>query len=352
MITNVSTRIACALLFLFAPLLAEVGSSYERFTISLDNRILARVEDKTISVLDLMKKMDSFLLHYYPEVLKDPQQHFQFLSSQWEEFLRQMINDRLILADAEVREVKVSESDVRQELQERFGPNVMENLDKINITHDEAYTMIREELLLQNMNWFRVHSKVLQRVGPERLKAAYQEYARQNPPQEEWTYEVLSIGAATKEGEAPIKLGEEAEHLLTTGISSLKEVATILKERADENGLTLTVSEQTTSSQTISPALKQALVALMPGEHTPLVCQKSRRDQQLVHRIYRLKDHIHQETPSFVAMIPDLKNLLLQQEAASETARYTSWLRGRLTSGDPIEEPLPPHFEPFALVMK
>ena len=36
------------------------------------NRILAKVNDKTISVLDVMKKMDIYLNRYYPDLADSP----------------------------------------------------------------------------------------------------------------------------------------------------------------------------------------------------------------------------------------------------------------------------------------
>src|SRR5579871_780542 len=111
------------------------------------NRILAKVNDKTISVIDVMKKMDLFLQKYYPQFAGSKAARYQFYSSQWRETLTQMIDQELMIADAEKLEVKVTDAEVREELLNRFGPNIMTVLDGLGVTYDEARKMIHNEML-------------------------------------------------------------------------------------------------------------------------------------------------------------------------------------------------------------
>jgi len=46
---------------------------------------------------------------------------YQFYSAQWYPTLQQMIDHELMVTDAETREVKVSDGEVREEIQTRFG---------------------------------------------------------------------------------------------------------------------------------------------------------------------------------------------------------------------------------------
>src|SRR5580700_6510233 len=128
------------------------------------NRILAKVNDKTISVIDVMKKMDLFLQKYYPQLTHSKLARYQFYSSQWREYLAQMIDQELMIADAEKLEVKVTDAEVREELLNRFGPSIMSVLSDLGLTYDETRSMIHDDLLVQKMIWFRVNSKALAKV--------------------------------------------------------------------------------------------------------------------------------------------------------------------------------------------
>src|SRR6267154_3855499 len=163
------------------------------------NRILAKVNDKTISVIDVMKKMDLFLQKYYPHLTGSKLARYQFYSSQWREYLTQMIDQELMIADAEKLDVKLTDAEVREELLTRFGPNIMPVLDKLGLTYDEARKMIHDEMLVQRMIWFRVNSKALSKINSLDVKAAYRQFCEQNPELEEWQYQVLSIRSLNKD---------------------------------------------------------------------------------------------------------------------------------------------------------
>src|SRR5579862_2792928 len=65
------------------------------------NRILTKVNEKTISVVDVMKRMDMFLQRHYPHLVNSKVARYQFYSSQWRDYLTQMIDQELMIADAE-----------------------------------------------------------------------------------------------------------------------------------------------------------------------------------------------------------------------------------------------------------
>ena len=83
--------------------------------------------------------------------------------------------------------------DVREEIQKRFGPNVLSNLNKINMSLSEAKEWIRSELGAQQMAWFKAYSKAQQSITPNIIKATYAAFLTTSPGKEEWTYQTLSI---------------------------------------------------------------------------------------------------------------------------------------------------------------
>src|SRR5690349_12572308 len=141
----------------FLPFLSLQGNvpqfaSYEEpQDIVIYNRILAKVNGKSISVIDVMKKMDLFLQRYYPEHAQSKMARFQYYSKQWRDTLSQMIDQELMLADAEHLELKVTDAEVREEVLGRFGPNIMSTLDSIGMTYDEARTQIYNEMVVHRI---------------------------------------------------------------------------------------------------------------------------------------------------------------------------------------------------------
>ena len=75
--------------------------------IIINNRVLARVNGKPISVIDVMKKMDMIFLRQYPEYAEVPQARFQFYELSWKHVLEDLIDKELILADAEEAKMQV-----------------------------------------------------------------------------------------------------------------------------------------------------------------------------------------------------------------------------------------------------
>ena len=133
---------------LFAPfaLFAEMNLyAPEEPKLSVQNTILTRVNDNVISVVDVMKKMDLVMHQSYPDLVNSSQARMQFYSMHWKSVFNEMVDNELILADAESREIKLTDGEIREEMERRFGPNVQITLDKIGFSLDDAKNMIKKE---------------------------------------------------------------------------------------------------------------------------------------------------------------------------------------------------------------
>lgn len=317
----------------------------------IQNRILAKVREKTISVVDVMKKMDLFLQHYYPQVMYSPGARFQYYATQWKETLTQMVDQELILADAEQLELKVTDAEVRETLFERFGPNIMQTLDQLGLSYDEAREMIYTEMAVQRMMWYRVNSKALNRIGPQDIKNAYKKYCDEHPALEEWKYQVLSMRAPQENLSAA--LARKAADLLHQARTDLASVTEILKqETADkENPISISLSSELTADEkSIAASHKEVLKTLTPGAFSPPVAQVNRIDHSVVHRIFYLKDHSISKAPVFKKMSDQLKEELLQDAATQESVQYLNKLRLRYGYNEHLMlETLPADFQPFSL---
>jgi hypothetical protein len=319
--------------------------------IVVNNRILCKVNGKTISVVDVMKKMDLFLSRYYPQYANSKQARYQFYSTQWKETLNQMIDNELMVADAESREVTVSDGEVRQEVQERFGPNVMASLAKLQLSYEEARKMVHQDMLVQRMNWFRVTSKALQKVNSQDVKNAYKQFCVENPPKEEWTYQMLSIRTPNKEKSA--LLTKRASELVQTHGKDLNAILEILKqENAQDTTVTLNLSQDlVVEDKALAQSHKSVLSHLLQTQGENAISnpiEQVSRDSSVVCRLFHLKSHTQKELPKFEQVAGEIKEALLQKVAAEEMSTYVSRLRERF-GYDPKSLEVPSNFEPFSL---
>ena len=320
------------LILLLLPLLAFAAPQ----ELTLKNRIVADVQGKTISVYDVRKKMDLYLSRHYPEALSSKESRFQFYTANWKQTLNQMIDGELMLADAEAREVKVSDGDVREEMQQRFGPNVMGTLDKLGLTYEEAKTLTHSEMISERMNWMRVTSKALQRVGSRDIRQVYDAYCKANPPIDQWKYQVLTVRA------------QEPKLVQTVSLNLDALSANLKQENPDA---TVTVSTDIEAdSKTISKAHLEALLPLEIGSYSPPITQVSKADGSKVVRYFYLKDHIKKEPPTLEQASSQIKEELIQQAITEESQKYSKTLRKRLGFDEKRQrELIPTDFQPFTL---
>lgn len=334
-------------LFLSSFLQASIASSMiDSQEITVRNRILTTINGKTISVLDVMKEMDVFLSQYYPQYLDSKPARFQFYTMQWRPTLQRMVDQELMMADAESREVKATEAEIREEIHNRYGPNVIATLDKLGITYEEAKEMVHRDLVVQKIQWLRVTSKVLAKVTTEMTKNAYIDYLEKNPPKETWTYQFLtlrydSVDTALSLAEQIKSLQEAAGKVLSVAVDLFKEKL----PEAEWSHLALSAEVQTDDKE-LSAAHRDVLKKLSPQMWSDPIVQQSRDGSQVV-RIFHLKDHTRQETPAFETVANGLKQELLNKYADAEMNVYLSRLHQRFGySPDSLD--IPPHFEPFS----
>lgn len=338
------------ILFLFCFSLPFLSFAEERQPeIIIQNRILATVNGKSITVCDVMKKMDVFLAKAYPGETKSNIERYQFFSQNWRQVLTQLIDSELILADGEKLQLKIPDAKIREIIHERFGPNVMVSLDELGLTFDEAWKMIYTEIATQQVSWFRVYKKAQDTIGPQDIKAAYQDHLAKNPPKEQWKYQVLSIRAKTE------TLGnlyaQKAQALIKNEPLPFETLAKkLLEEGENDTSIKIHVSEEYhVENKDLSSSHKEVLCNLRPGSYSEPVPQKSRQDHSIVHRIFLLKDHTTSSPPSFDSMVEQLTEDLVQKEIRRDLPPYLSKLRKQFNFDEKSLEAIPPHFQPFSL---
>lgn len=314
--------------------------------IGVNNRILTTVNGKTLSMLDVVKQMDVYLSQYYPQYLDAEEAKIQFYNVQWKPTLQRMIDQELMMADAESREVKATDAEVREEIQNRYGPNVMGSLDKLGISYEEAKKMVYQDLVVQKIQWLRVTSKVLARVTTEVIKKTFDEYLIKNPPKEMWTYQFLTL--RFDEIDTAMSQAEQIKDLQETSSSLLSVAADLFKQKLPETEWThfSLSSELQLEEKELSEAHRDVLAKMTVNDWSKPIVQQSRDGSQVV-RIFHLKTHTKQETPLFETMANGLRQEILNQYAEKEMDVYLARLHQRFNyNNDSLD--IPPQFEPFS----
>ncbi|HSX25771.1 MAG TPA: SurA N-terminal domain-containing protein [Chlamydiales bacterium] len=317
--------------------------------IAVQNSILAKVNGRTISMIDVKKKMDLLFHQNYPQLVESNQARFQFYQLSWRRVLMEMIDHELMLADAVDKEVKLTDGEVREELERRFGPNVMLTLDKIGLTYDETWKMIKDELFVHRMSWWFVQSKAMQNITPQDIRQAYRLYLKENPPFQEWTYRVISIRA----DQADEKLSDELyQFLIQTNPQnqSPELLAEKLKQFETPTVSVQLSQEYVAADKDLSEVHRASLSPLNPGTYSKPSFQLSRVDKKTVYRIFYLVQKEDHPAPAFDTMSNELRNHLLEKAVAQQSQQYLEKLRKHY-GFDPahLKQAVPEDLHPFSL---
>lgn len=291
----------------------------------VNNRILAKVNDKAISVFDIMKKMDVLFYREFPEYTSSVQARYQFYKVNWKHVLEELVSKELVLADAVEAKLPVTNGDIRQEMESLFGPNIIGNLDKIGMTYDEAQKIVQGDITIRRMIYVRVNSKALKKVTPQVVRNAYEDFIKNpdNIKPDTWKYNVISI--RDKEETRGAEAANFVYSLLNEN-TSLNELAAKVKENPSYEKSQVNISEEyNLQEKDISDNYKSVLTKMQPHTHSLPTAQKSRSGN--VYRIFVLNDFSKGGAPSFNEIEPKLKDKLLDVEVGKETEAYIKRLR-------------------------
>lgn len=310
------------------------------------NRPLAKINGKVFSLIDVIKQMDVDLLDFHLEKPLSPMERYQYYMHRWEAKLDSMIADELILLDAETKEFSVSDGAVHEELEKRFGPTIMTNLHAVHLSYDEALELLKKDLIVREMTGLNVQFPAFQTVTPKLLSKAYQDHLAQNPPEEMYHYQILSIRGEKDELNEEI-LDKVAD--LAKQTEEFDQLATELSHLFPS--LRISLSSPVSSEITkLSTAYQTVLKELEPTTFSLPICQISRKTKEKVYRIFYLKDHTFQQPPSFALIQEELRRELLNREFERQMDRYILQLKKKF-SYDLHEPKLPleENYQPFGL---
>ncbi len=311
--------------------------------IAIQNAILFKVNGKSISMIDVKKQMDLVFHQSYPQLIHSNQARCQFYEVNWRSVLMDMIDNELIISDAIDKEIKITDGEVREIMEERFGPNVMQTLDKIGLTYDETWKMIKNELIVQRMSWWFIQSKAISNVTPQDIRQAYHLYLKENPLYSEWRYRVVSI--RVNEPDDPLA---EQVHLFLSESGKTPDLLEEDLKKFQTPDISIAVSKEfIAKTQELSDIHKASLLSLETGRYSPPSFQISRTDQKTVYRIFYLVAKNDISPSSFEGLSQQLRNQLIQKAVAQESQKYLGKLRKYY--GFDANITIPDDFRPFSL---
>lgn len=327
--------------------------SEDSLELTFQNRVLAKIGSKAITVLDVMKKMDMIFFREFPQYAKSSTARFQFYDMNWRAILGEMIDNQLVLSDAEELKMPISRGDVRQEIEQIFGPNIIQNLDQAGLTLEEAMQMIKDSILIRRMTFFKVNMMAQKKVTPQKIKSAYDEYLKNFEPKNEWTYQVLSIRDPNPETNE--KLANEVSLLLKEKKVPIDKISEKKSEIPSWNSFSsISLSEEYKHIESeVSPQYLEVLQELKIGAISSPIKQKNRKDNATFFRIFYLKGKKMDHPLPFKEKIKDLESDLLERAYLEEHDHYFQSLRDKYhLNKENLEKEIPSDFRPFSIQPK
>lgn len=319
--------------------------------IVVDNRVLANVNNHPISVMDVMKKLDTRFFRDYPHLVDSEIARYQFYKGQWNYVFNDMVSNELVYEDAKSRKVEVTQGDIRQQMDRLYGPQIITNLDKIGLTFDEAWDMTEKEMYVNRMMGHVLRLRGAFDTAPEDLVNAYQDYIQHNRNPDSWRYHILSFrGPNAFENAQMVKsILEDLKNKKSQDFSTL---SLILKDQIDSfETKQISISEEFALNDTeVSETHKDILLSLEPNQLSSPVEEISRADKKSLYRLFYLAEYIPGGEIKFEDVEEKLKETLVHEKIDQELNQYITSLRERYGfTQQALEESVPNQFEPFLI---
>jgi hypothetical protein len=298
------------------------------FDFQVENRVLAQANGKPITALDVLKRMDFLFYRQYPDYISSNAAKYQYYQANWKEILEELIDRELMRADAVETKVEVLSSDVRQELEQTFGPDIISNLDKIGMRLDEAMAMLKDELMIRKVMMYKINSRAYRAVGPLEIKSAYEKWIATNKESEKWCYQTVTLrGPEENEG---LNAARYIREELLKGLPLEIVRDEVIKEGILPASISLTVSDTYLHPQDeVPPLIYPHLSTLSVGDVSEPFSQLSRKTGEVAVRLILLNDKIAAHVAPLKEVETRLKNQLLQDGVEEESKKYLNSLRER-----------------------
>jgi len=311
-------------------------------TIAVDNRVLAAVRGQVITVVDVMKKLDMLFYQQFPQYRGSTEAKFEFYKSNWKRVFEDLVDRQLVLAWAEERKYHVSNGELREELEQMFGPNVMMNLYEAGLSVYEVQEMMRADLLMRRIVGYCVRMPVMASITPEVIRVEYERQLEEAKKRTVWVWKSVTI--RSKEGDCPKAVAEK--------IAS--QLATVLPEKVQAPEGVEVVSSQTfhSKNQELSDSLQESFQHLSIGQYSEPVEFIGRSSSAKSWRCYCVEQKDHEMLPSLSELEGVLREHIAAPEVEEKSREFFADLRRQYHVQQVLSSDTLVAFEPFALHQK
>lgn len=252
-----------------------LSSSKTPTHIHYNNIVLAKVNNKAITLYDVVKKLDMIFYRQFPEYRDMIEAKNQFYLINWKHVMNDLIEKELVLADAEENNIKISSGDVRQEVESLFGPNIVANLDQLGLSYEEAWNIVKGDITIRRVMSGRINPKALRSMTPLAIRKAYETYAAENVLPERWSYRVISF--RDKDTTNSAEAANLAHFLLSEENVPVENLVAELTKRGLQKETNVNVSEEFTHTpKEVSELYRGSLNPLESDTYSKPVAQKSK----------------------------------------------------------------------------
>lgn len=305
--------------------------------LEIHNRVLIKINGSPISVMDVVRKMDLFFFQQYPQLVDQPMFRYQMYRENWRAFLQRAIDDQLMLADAKEKKIEVTEGEVREELERTLGPHVVFNVEALGLHFDEAWELVKTELLVQKVKGAMVHARAWSEVHPRNIKERYEKKMSENPSESRWVYQVISL-----KGEEEYQAADAA-HKVHDLLVNQRVPLEMIQDQLPAVAVNISAA-YSRSAQEISQAHRSVLEGLSNGGFSEPVVKRG------IAYIFYLQEFQKATPPSLASLSADLKRELIQELIIRYDQEYRERLRKRYgLTAQFVSQLVPDETQPFAI---
>ena len=328
----------------------QILSRQMKQRICIENRVLTCINDKPITVLDVMKKMDSIFFREYPHLADSDIAKYQFYKANWDYFFNDMINSELIVLDAKSKKMEITHGDIREELERIYGPQIIINIDNVGLTYDEAWNMVEKELFVQRMLGNRLHLRGAYNTTPSDLIAAYKDYNLKNQRPDIWSYNFITF-----RGPNALENAQMASDILSNikaKNNAFKTMSLIFKDKVSEfEKQEISFSKEFELNDTqLSKSHQDVLTSLEEKTFSKPKHEVNAKDNSSLYRIFYLAHMEKGGDIDFLEVEKKLKDQIINERTNLELTAYFAQIREKNGISDEFMKHMTPDgFEPFTI---
>lgn len=330
----------------FSTALSGESPPSRRTSIVVENRVLATVRDQVITVMDVVKKLDMVFCQQFPQYRSVPEARYEFYRSNWRKVLEELVDRQLIISMAEEKQFTVTNGDIREELEEVFGPNVMMSLYEEGLSMHEVQEMMKADILLRRIISFYVHSPVMHAITPEVLRIAYQKRIEELKGREGWVWRSVTVKA--KGTDCP---KEEADKIWKQLEKERRPIEAVLSSLPDTIECVISSPFRSEYNE-VSPTVRDVLETLPLHSFSEPVPFTSRTDPRQCWRCYTVDERCAIALPTFAELEEALRQELAAPEITKHTVTFFNDLRKQYHVQHLFTSEQLVSFEPFHLKQK